>query len=110
MSEHTKGELLVSSSTILVTKECKIIARTEPLGIGDLDVGIEEAMANAERLKLCWNNHDELLTALRDIVQYDEARRKMASQDPGIIPKSVVCKIAEVAIAKVQPSSQSVSS
>ncbi len=46
--------------------------------------------------------HDELLVALRDIVNYDEARRKTASQDPGIMPKSVVCKIAEAAIAKAK--------
>ena len=96
----------------------KKVERFEVKWIGQLAFGVvNENRTDRDFLELhsrendnLTKQRDDLLATLQDIVNYDEARRKTASQDPGIMPKSVVCKIAEAAIAKVQPSSQSVSS
>ena len=44
----TKGPWLVSSSVIVVTKEAKIIANCMPVGVPELEIGIEEAIDNTK--------------------------------------------------------------
>ena len=43
-------------------------------------------------------DNKRLKAALESIVNYDEARRKSASQDSGIVPKSAICRLAEQAL------------
>ena len=71
MSEHTKGKLecfVVSTNAIdIVSKEDKSVVvasiMSEEDELGDLEI------ANAHRLKLCWNRHDVLLAACEDAVK-----------------------------------------
>lgn len=117
MDEHTKGELIVGWGLGLTGPNCAFTVGLESrtrnkflvISQGDKLIAILPDCENttkedAKRLVLCWNSHDDLLAALREIVNYDEARRKTASQDPGIMPKSVVCNIAEAVIAKAKES------
>lgn len=78
MSAHTKGKLSVLTAErgfILTAKD----------GIYDVavvrNIGNEDNAANAARLALCWNTHDQLLEALEDCVEaLDFLQDRMAAK------------------------------
>ncbi len=62
MSGPTSGKLLAQGNLILLDNRAdyrELIATTAKM---------LNAESNAERLALCWNSHDELLAALKDLV------------------------------------------
>ena len=68
MSGHTKGKLFVSSSTLIVTKDARIVADVTPISVPLLVIAPEESIENAKHLTRCWNSHDDLLTACKAAV------------------------------------------
>jgi len=69
-SKHTKGKLVVSSSFLVVTEEtCRIVANTQPIGVEGITTTFAEGKANAERIIKCWNSHDALLDACKELLQ-----------------------------------------
>ena len=65
--EHTDSKLTVSSGVLICTEKAEIVANCSPMGVPDLELTYSEAVANAARLALCWNTHDDLVEALNDI-------------------------------------------
>ena len=64
--KHTPGQMVVSSGTLIVTLEGKLVGSTLPIGVTALDVPWEEAYANA----ILFAKAPELLTlaeAIRDL-------------------------------------------
>lgn len=47
MTQPTPGPWIISSSTLVVTKEARVIAQCAPLGIRELHISLSEAIANA---------------------------------------------------------------
>ena len=66
-SKHTPGKLMMSSSFLLVTNEAVVVANTQPIDVGGITTTYDEGEANAERLIKCWNSHDALVAACREI-------------------------------------------
>lgn len=56
---HTQEKLFVSSDFLIVTKGAKVVADIQPLGIPELDIPYEEAIANAHELVRRWNAFEE---------------------------------------------------
>lgn len=56
--KHTGGKWLISSSTMIVTDEARLIANCTPLPIQELFINMPEAMANADRIAACVNALD----------------------------------------------------
>ena len=76
MADHTKGELAYSfegdgSARVLgqIGDDTTSVASVAVLTMRHRSV--DEVRANAQRLALCWNSHDDLLAALRAIVDRD---------------------------------------
>lgn len=67
--KHTKGELKVSSSFLIVDKDARIIANVEPIGIPGITTTYEEGDANAKELVRRWNSQPDLLAACEDFVE-----------------------------------------
>jgi hypothetical protein len=68
MSNRTNGELVVSSSFIICTRDAKIVANCMPHPeLGDLAIPFDEADANAKFIKKAWNYHDRLVEALKKV-------------------------------------------
>ena len=63
--EHTNTEWKVSSGTLIVTDEARIIANTTPIAVEGLELPYKEARANAKRICQCVNNFDALLEACK---------------------------------------------
>lgn len=53
--EHVKGKLFVSSGTLLLTEDGRIVANLIPVDVDDLCIDETEAACNALRLAACWN-------------------------------------------------------
>ena len=95
---YTKNKLGVSSTTLIVTLgDCKLICNTMPIGVPGLDVSDAEAVANAERLVKCWNNHDALL----DVAKAQVARITGGSKYPDFFmeDEAQLLKQAQAAIS-----------
>jgi len=68
MCKRTKGKLEIIDGTILVGSEGRTIATLFYVDMPHKeDIGPKEALDNAARLVKCWNTHDGLLDALREI-------------------------------------------
>ena len=65
------------------------------------DLYDNEGVANAERLVLCWNYHDELVGACEELVGF--IRKKHNNIVDMINDGLDVCKKAEEILAKVRP-------
>jgi hypothetical protein len=74
---HTKGKLEVDKTidhTVSPHRVCYLIFTEDPLVfIATTFKDSETDRAKAERLCLCWNTHDDLLEALKELVNYIEA-------------------------------------
>lgn len=84
--EHTKGKLKRKDFWLDLDEN-----RNPPISIGavcKVEISDEEAIANADRLVLCWNSHDTLLDTLEKIAIH--------SDDPDMTA------IAKTAIAKAE--------
>ena len=64
-TEHTPIPWDISSSCLICNEEGKILANLIPLGLMELDVTLDEAVANAEFIVKAVNNHDKLVEILR---------------------------------------------
>lgn len=78
MSAHTKGKLSVLTADrgfILTAKD----------GMYDVavvrNIGNEDNAANAARLALCWNTHDQLVAALEMAVRQNEHDMLMTGEE-----------------------------
>ena len=92
--KHTGGKWLISSSTMIVTDEARLIANCTPLPIQELFINMPEAMANADRIAACVNALDgisnealssgvvgemvELVKVIRDPKLTDDKTMKIA--------------------------------
>ncbi|MFA5240605.1 MAG: hypothetical protein WC476_12985 [Phycisphaerae bacterium] len=64
-AKHTPGKVDISSSVFLVSENTKMLANFIPaMGVDSISIPFEEAVANAERVKLMWNTYEDLLEAL----------------------------------------------
>ncbi len=68
-SKHTPGKLMMSSSFLLVTNEAVVVANTQPIDVGGITTTYDEGEANAERLIKCWNSHDALVAACKNMIK-----------------------------------------
>ena len=113
MSEHTKGEVTIETpcgfpySGLYIVP---VIRKDFPFHIAEIRQlrEREESEANAERLVLCWNSHDDLLIACE---AWERAVKKgeIMTKDLGtemLIGDAI--ELTKAAIAKAQPSKQSV--
>jgi len=81
---HTKGELEVFANSF----GQRILVRAKGKGFNvaycgdDYDgFSLQEQEANAERLALCWNSHDRLLAACKDLIDANEYARKVSLRE-----------------------------
>lgn len=80
-TKHTKGEMKVSSTTIYILdtdrhgRECNRVYATVQPGSWEFQVTAEEVEANARRLALAWNTHDELVAACKAQMRLIEGLR-----------------------------------
>lgn len=106
MSEHTKGHL-ERYVDILWSPEAKqvvcICGEPEPAGntiayepIQRGSKNLKLAFGNAERLKLCWNTHDELVAALEATKEFLDIPHKPEVWE-------ALNEIVNAALAKTQP-------
>lgn len=63
--ESKKEFLFASGAEISHSTMCSIW-----FGPGSVSDGLDQAIANAARLALCWNCHDELVAVVRDTAEY----------------------------------------
>ena len=99
MNKHTDGGLRLHDM-----ERATIVAGKPGGEIANCLNGFGEQEANAARIVLTWNCHDELLEALKGLVNYAEAVRLSAGMG-----KSQIARLerARAAIAKAQsPSMQ----
>ena len=74
-SEQTDGKWLISSSTMILNKEARLIANCSPLPIPEITIGILESTANAKRIVACVNACDRISNeALEDDIVGDMVR------------------------------------
>lgn len=113
-AQHTQGKLEVKELRTMEGRNIRY--KVEPLGIeffkaidgsGRKDIypdgvirTIEQAKADAERVALCWNCHDELLAALESLANaYTETLAEEYSKPESDCPELVA---ARAAIAKAR--------
>jgi hypothetical protein len=53
--KYTGGKWRISSSTIIVTDEARIITNCLPIPIPEISIDLQECMANAKRIVTCIN-------------------------------------------------------
>lgn len=56
MKIHTPTPYFVSSGTLVVSEDGRVLAQCAPIGIEGFDITLDEAEANAERFKTCVNS------------------------------------------------------
>lgn len=102
MSEFTKGELCVSSSTLICDKEARIVANVSPIEVQELKIDMPKATANAKELVRRWNAFEDsgMVDELKDACSY--LLRVIMRDEPkgGSISKEAV-ELANAAITKV---------
>ena len=96
MAEHTKGELRAEG--IYLTKDGRTFARMHTGPGPSYSAGVEEK-ANAARLALCWNCHDDLVAALDQLLHETVEAGFATAEDYGW-PKSIAD--ARAALAKAR--------
>ncbi len=86
---HTKGELKTGNTTdhnimLVCGKNGKYVCsvRVKQTGGGAIAEAMEsERIANAEHLALCWNSHDDLLAACKDLINANVYARQVSLRD-----------------------------
>ena len=66
--EHTKTPWCVSSGVLVCTPKAEILANLMPFGVPGIEIGLEEAIENADFIVRACNCHDELLAACKALV------------------------------------------
>ena len=77
--KHGKLPFLISSSTLIVTADSKLVASCIPMHIPEISVDLEEAIANAELLTKAANMHHELVAIAEQALRLERGH----SQDDG---------------------------
>ena len=90
---YTKGKLLVDRYTIHCIRD-GVDTRIAHIGIMPIKFKDRKSLnenemvrvdkeneANAERLVLCWNSHDKLLAACKDLMDANEYARKVSLRE-----------------------------
>lgn len=94
MSEHTKGPLEAKDWTVFAAEPIKVICHTAY----NNKTRTNEAKANAKRLALCWNLHDELVAALTKFIAINQKHGyEFDSNEPELYReiKAVLAKVRE---------------
>lgn len=65
-AKHTQGPLTVTATTTLTAADGRDIASTAFSDCLDVD----EDIANAARLALCWNSHDALVEVCKAVAEH----------------------------------------
>ena len=87
---HTPGQMKASTTTLKSSNFADHVAHVSigPKIIGRINGGVTEekaiALANATRIALCWNMHDEMAEALRAWIAFFD----YAGLEPGHVTKS----------------------
>lgn len=94
---ETKGELRIYKGF----EKLYLYSTSSGIRIADIpDTGAitkEECIANAARMKLCWNSHDDLVAACRELVKFCESKERYK---PDYVCPVKAYELAKVGIAK----------
>lgn len=98
MNKHTQGKWEVSSSTLIVNEEGRVLANCCSFGIESLDLPLKECIANARLIAAA----PELLEACKAIIKDHEERMAMYPKLNEQPNRLAVMQMAREAIAKAE--------